>query len=362
MRFLHCFFKKMFVCARTNPSAAGSNVHRYAAPAFESWQAELVRGIRMTERRRPPVAARSESALESSSKCGRWNRVVFAVIARSVIPIEIVITGQKRVFAPGDPVIHLLRKIFCEDGWMPGSSPGMTSAFCGARQEVLRTPIPYSIFKQPKTIRCRAVIPGWSQRVGALRRPMTGSGPDLRCAICASGNLEIPGSRGACHRAALCADPLARPGMTHVPVSACPSQEALRIDVDFELEVALGLRTGSQPFAQIVGQIDIAQRFHQYPKTIAALDHGERRFGGAQHLNSRIDRRDRGEPARKTLRRRPIARGNNQARQPAERRIAGALAGLDLAGVKRLAVARHQRLHDGMFGLVGLQIADPAAP
>src|SRR6266581_7560630 len=26
--------------------------------------------------------------------------------------------------------------------------------------------------------------------------------------------LWIPGSRGACHRAALCADPLARPGMT----------------------------------------------------------------------------------------------------------------------------------------------------
>jgi hypothetical protein len=41
MRFLHCFFKKMFVCARTDPSAAGSNAHRYAAPAFESWQAEL---------------------------------------------------------------------------------------------------------------------------------------------------------------------------------------------------------------------------------------------------------------------------------------------------------------------------------
>src|ERR1700719_4004561 len=31
---------------------------------------------------------------------------------------------------------------------------------------------------------------------------------------CASGNREIPGSRGACHRAALCADPLACPGMT----------------------------------------------------------------------------------------------------------------------------------------------------
>jgi hypothetical protein len=35
------FFMKMFVCARTNPSAAGSNALRYAAPAFESWQAEL---------------------------------------------------------------------------------------------------------------------------------------------------------------------------------------------------------------------------------------------------------------------------------------------------------------------------------
>src|SRR5712691_5707098 len=31
-------------------------------------------------------------------------------------------------------------------------------------------------------------------------------------------NLEIPGSRGACHRAALCADPLARPGMTAIVV------------------------------------------------------------------------------------------------------------------------------------------------
>jgi hypothetical protein len=34
-------FMKMFVCALTNPSAAGSSGHRYAAPAFESWQAEL---------------------------------------------------------------------------------------------------------------------------------------------------------------------------------------------------------------------------------------------------------------------------------------------------------------------------------
>src|SRR5207247_5304270 len=36
--------------------------------------------------------------------------------------------------------------------------------------------------KPPSTLCCQglssSVIPGWSQRVGALRRPMTGSGPD----------------------------------------------------------------------------------------------------------------------------------------------------------------------------------------
>jgi hypothetical protein len=56
-----------------------------------------------------------------------------------------------------------------------------------------------------------AVIPGWSQRVGALRRPMTGSGPDLRCAIAHRGILGFRVRCGACHRAALCADPLASP-------------------------------------------------------------------------------------------------------------------------------------------------------
>ena len=38
----------------------------------------------------------------------------------------------RRVVIDGlDPAIHLLRKkTSCEDGWMPGSSPGMTSVFC----------------------------------------------------------------------------------------------------------------------------------------------------------------------------------------------------------------------------------------
>jgi hypothetical protein len=39
--------------------------------------------------------------------------------SRTATISQLVITGL-------DPVIHLLQKKFCEDGWMPGSSPGMT--------------------------------------------------------------------------------------------------------------------------------------------------------------------------------------------------------------------------------------------
>ena len=52
---------------------------------------------------------------------------------------------------------------------------------------------------------------------------------------------------------------------------------------------------------------------------------------------------------------------SDQACEAPERRIAAALAGFDLAGIKRFAIAGHQRLHHGVFRLVGLQIADAAA-
>jgi hypothetical protein len=65
MRFLHCFFVKMFVCARTNPSAAGSNALRYAAPAFESWQAKLARGNSYD--RKATAAGRSAKRISESA-------------------------------------------------------------------------------------------------------------------------------------------------------------------------------------------------------------------------------------------------------------------------------------------------------
>ena len=50
----------------------------------------------------------------------------------------------------------------------------------------------------------------------------------------------------------------------------------------------------------------------------------------------------------------PFVRRDNQARQPPERRIAGALALLDFVSVERLTVARDQCAHHRMLGLVSL--------
>src|ERR1700687_2821318 len=45
----------------------------------------------------------------------------------------------------------------------------------------------------PKRVLTQFVIPGWPQRVGALRRPMTGSEPGLRCAIAHRGISRFRG-------------------------------------------------------------------------------------------------------------------------------------------------------------------------
>src|ERR1700730_18015684 len=74
-----------------------------------------------------------------------------------------------------------------------------------------------SIFKQPRRFSCRAVIA--SERVAMTCNPDTvitgwSAGPDLRCAIAHRGISRFRVRCGACHRAALRADPLASPGMT----------------------------------------------------------------------------------------------------------------------------------------------------
>src|SRR6185369_8966086 len=61
------------------------------------------------------------------------------------------------------------------------------------------------------------------------------------------------------------------------------------------------------------------------------------------------------------FRRVPLIGGNDQARQPSERRIAAALAQFDFGRIECVAVARYQRLHHRMLRLMRLQQPDAAA-
>ena len=87
----------------------------------------------------------------------------------------------------------------------------------------------------------------------------------------------------------------------------------------------------------------------------------ERRFRRSEDAHVFRAGRHAGEAARVAFGRRTLAGRYQQARQPPERRIAGSLAQLDLAGIEGLAIGGHQRPQDRVVGLVGLQIADAAA-
>jgi hypothetical protein len=86
-----------------------------------------------------------------------------------------------------------------------------------------------SLWSEAMTLSTDSVIPGWSQRVGALRRPMTGSGPDLRCA------MRIGESRDSGFDAELVIGPRVartrwhRPGMTALVYSRSRFAPASRL-------------------------------------------------------------------------------------------------------------------------------------
>ncbi len=138
-------------------------------------------------------------------------------------------------------------------------------------------------------------------------------------------------------------------------------EKALRIDVDFELERAFGLGRVGHPLPQVSREVIGARRLHQNPETMAPAHHGERRLGGSEHAHVVVDGRDRCDPARKSFGLVLVGARHQQAREPAERRIAGLLAHLDLGRVERVAVLRDQRAHHRMLGLVRLQEAVAAA-
>ena len=81
----------------------------------------------------------------------------------------------------------------------------------------------------------------------------------------------------------------------------------------------------------------------------------------SQHADRLVARCGEREAARKSLGAGPRPGRDHQAGEPAEGRIAGAFARRDLGPIEGLAVARDQRLHDRVVGLMGLQIAVAAA-
>src|SRR4051812_23519439 len=94
-------------------------------------------------------------------------------------------------------------------------------------------------------------------------------------------------------------------------------QKALRIDIDLELEVAFGFRSGGEPMPQIVRQVEGAGRFQQQPEPVASLDDGERRFRRPQDLDPIVARRGPGQSACEAFRARPVACRYDQACEPA---------------------------------------------
>src|SRR5262245_28069509 len=115
-------------------------------------------------------------------------------------------------------------------------------------------------------------------------------------------------------------------------------KKTLRVDVNVEADLALAPGRGGEPFPQIGGEIEATRGFHQQPEAMAAAHDGERCFRWSQHAHVLRRRRDSGEPARKEFGRRPLARRDEEAREPPERRIMRLFAQLDLARVERVAV------------------------
>src|SRR5690242_20258850 len=92
-----------------------------------------------------------------------------------------------------------------------------------------------------------------------------------------------------------------RPGMTKGTWMLPASQKALRIDVDFQLEIAFGLRCGGEPFAQIVRQVEAARGLQQQAEPVTALDHRQWCLRRTQHLHVLVTRGQRNEAPRKAF-------------------------------------------------------------
>src|SRR5260370_28446704 len=139
------------------------------------------------------------------------------------------------------------------------------------------------------------------------------------------------------------------------------SQKAHRIDIDLEPHPRLRFRRPREPAAQIARKIEAPRRLRQQPKPVPAAYHRNRGLGGAEHPHCLPRRRCTGKTPRKAFGGWTIGPGDDEAREPPERRIPGALARLDLGRVEGRAVAGNDRTHHRVLRLMGLEIAVAAA-
>src|SRR5262245_18796525 len=116
-----------------------------------------------------------------------------------------------------------------------------------------------------------------------------------------------------------------------------------------------------EPAAQIARQIEATRCLRQQPKPVPPAYHRDRGFGGAEHPYGLRRRSCTGKTSREAFGRWTIGPGDDEAREPPEWRIAGALARLDLGRVESVAIAGNDRAHYRVVRLMGLEIALAAA-
>src|SRR5262249_5166338 len=98
-------------------------------------------------------------------------------------------------------------------------------------------------------------------------------------------------------------------------------KKTLRVDVDVEPDLALAPGRGGEPFPQRGGEAEATGGLAHHREARAPAHAGERRSRWPQAAHVVCGRRGGGEPARKEFGRRPLARRDEQAREPTERRI-----------------------------------------
>ena len=128
------------------------------------------------------------------------------------------------------------------------------------------------------------------------------------------------------------AQPDARSGASMTLRRCGAITKALRIDVDRDPDAAARLGARAIQARRYALQVDLPLRLDEQADAVAAADERERRFGGAEHHDAARRIGDARQGAGVLLGLRRVGRRDDQRREPAERRQAGALAARGLLG------------------------------